>query len=217
MTPAELLAVFRDEVSDKVAPYLWSDSLFYTYLDDAQKQFCRLTFGIEDARSFALTLAPGSEWYALNPQIMEILGAYDQNTGQPIPVLTRAEAVARNVRFDGRQGPLQALFKGMEKASLRAYPVTATVQAIALETRRLPNSIYYGGELKTDHLEVDDQHHLNLLMWVRYRAYAKQDTETYDPVKSATHKQAFEAYCRESKIEQGRLNRNVAVVQFQAC
>lgn len=208
MTPAELLAVFRDEVSDTQAPYLWSDLLFYTYLDDAQKEFCRLTFGIEDARTFTLALTPGSEWYALNPRILQILGAYDQATGKPLPVLTRAEAVARNVRFDGRQGALQALFKGMEKASLRAYPVTATAQTISLETRRLPETLTPVGAL-----EIDEQHHLNLLTWVRYRAYSKQDTETYDPVKAATHKQMFEAYCRESKIEQGRLMRNVAVVR----
>lgn len=210
MTPAELLAVFRDEVSDTKAPYLWSDPLFYTYLDDAQKQFCRLTFGIEDARSFKLSLVPNSEWYALNPRILQILGAYDQSTGEPIDVLTRAETVARNVRFDGRTGPLQALFKGMQNNMLRAYPVTATAQTVLLETRRLPETL-----TSADDLEIDEEHHLNLLTWVRYRAYSKQDTETYDPVKATTHRQTFEAYCRESKIEQGRLNRKVAVVRFQ--
>ena len=208
MTPAELLAVFRDEVSDTKAPYLWSDALFYTYLDDAQKQFCRLTFGIEDARTFTLALTPGSEWYDLNPRILEILGAYDQATGRPIKVLTRMQTVARNVQFDGKQGPLQALFKGMQKNALRAYPVTATAQTLTLETRRLPATLTSAGTL-----EVDEEHHLNLLMWVRSRAYAKQDTETYDPVKAATHKAAFETYCKDSKIEQGRLNRNVAVVR----
>jgi hypothetical protein len=42
-----------------------------------------------------------------------------------------------------------------------------------------------------------------------------QDTETYDPVKSADYKQAFKAYCDDSRIEDGRLTRNVAVVKFR--
>lgn len=210
MTTTELLGIFRDEVSDMLAPYLWSDALVYAYIDDAQKQFCRDAFGIEDARSFSLTLAANTEWYALSPQILTVRGAYDATTGQPIPVLTRAEASAKRLLFDGRTGALQALVKDMQKGFLRAYPKSNAAGAVSLEATRLSETVGEG-----DDLEIDEVHHLNLLMWVKYRAYSKQDVETYDPVKASAHRQAFKEYCNDSKIEHGRLTRNVAVVQFR--
>ena len=51
MTNTELLAIFREEVSDLEVPYLWSDTLVYGYIDEAQKQFCRDTYGMLDART----------------------------------------------------------------------------------------------------------------------------------------------------------------------
>ena len=60
MNTTELLAVFRQEVFDLETPYLWSDALVYTYIDEAQKQFCRDTYGIEDSSSFTLAIAIGT-------------------------------------------------------------------------------------------------------------------------------------------------------------
>ena len=68
MTTTELLALFRTEVSDLEAPYLWSDALIYSYIDEAQKQFCRDTYGIADARSYTIDLlTDGTEWYNIDP------------------------------------------------------------------------------------------------------------------------------------------------------
>jgi hypothetical protein len=209
MNTTELLAVFREEVSDLELPYLWSDAIIYTYIDDAQKQFCRNTYGIEDARSFKVTLIADSEWYAISPKITEILGAYD-SLGKPVGVMTRAETAARNVRFDARKGTVEALFKGMQKGFLRAYPIPSAAGSITLETRRLPLDVVAG-----DDFEIDEQHHLGLIPWVKHRAYNKQDAETNDPTLSARFEAEFMAYCQKSRIEQGRLNRKVAVVKFR--
>ena len=209
MTTTELLAIFRQEVSDVKLPYLWADALAYAYIDDAQKQFCRDTYGIPDARQFTVPLVANTEWYKLDPKITEVLGAYDSN-GYPIRVMTRNETAARNVIFDGRTGNVKALFKGMEKGFLRAYPVPAAADTVRLETRRLPVTVEAG-----DDFEIDEQHHLGLLGWVKHKAYANQDAETADPVKSDKFKAEFMAYCLKSKTEQGRLDRKVAVVKFR--
>ena len=37
MTSGDLLDLFRDEMADKVTPYLWSDDLVFGYIDDACK------------------------------------------------------------------------------------------------------------------------------------------------------------------------------------
>lgn len=209
MTTTELLAIFREEVADNAAPYLWSDALVYAYIDDAQKQFCRDTYGIEDARSFKITTVATTEWYAIDPKIMEIECLLDSR-GEPIPVITMQEATKYGIRLDGATGTPKVFIKGMQKGYLRAYPVPSAAFAYAMQTRRIPEDVAAG-----DDFEVDSQHHLNLLMWVKYRAYSNQDADAVDPVKADDFKTRFAAYCDKSKTEQGRLNRNVAIVTFR--
>jgi len=205
----ELLAVFRDEVSDLAAPYLWSDALVYAYIDDAHKQFFRWTFGIEDSRSFKLSLIADKEWYAIDPQILRIKAAIDQSTGDPVAVMNFDQTIAKSIRFNGKTGAIEAFINGLDKGYLRAYPIPNASKTIELQTLRLPADIAAG-----DDFECDSQHVLNLLMWVKHRAYGKQDTETMDKAKSEEWKQAFSAYCTEAKREQRRLTRKVAVVSY---
>jgi len=209
MDATELLGIFREEVSDKVAPYLWSDALVYAYIDDAQKQFCRETYGIQDARTFTIPLVVNTEWYDIDKRILQILGIYDSR-GSKLHVVTRDEANALHVRFDGTKGKIDGFVKGLEKNALRAFPIPNTAETLTMEVLRLPVTIEAG-----DEFEIDEKHILNLLLWVKHKAYGMQDTETYDPVKSADYKQAFKAYCDDSRIEDGRLTRNVAVVKFR--
>lgn len=209
MDTTELLGIFREEVSDKVEPYLWSDALVYAYIDDAQKQFCRDAYGVDDARSFTIPLVVDTEWYDIDKKITEIRGIYDSR-GAPVPVVTRAEANQRHVRFDGTKGRIDGFVKGLEKYALRAFPIPNVAETLTMEVRRLSNTVEAG-----DEFEIDEQHILNLLLWVKHKAYSVQDTETYDPVKAAEYKALFKAYCDESRIENGRLTRNVAVVKFR--
>ena len=51
MDSTALYNLFRSEVRDEVEPFLWSDTEVYSYIDSAQKMFCRLGGGISDATS----------------------------------------------------------------------------------------------------------------------------------------------------------------------
>lgn len=210
MTTTELLAVFRQEVYDTVAPYLWSDSLVYTYIDDAQKQFCRDTYGIEDARSFKLTIkSDGTEWYALDPMILKLRDAINAADGKDVPLIALEKMTAHGLRFDGSVGPIKALITGMEKGYVRAIPKPNTAATVELRTFRLPADVAAG-----DDFEIDQQHVLNLLHWVKYRAYSVQDAETRDDAKAKTHKDAFAAYCAKATVEQSRARHTASTVIY---
>ena len=210
MNTTELLAQFRSEVFDTAAPYLWSDALIYTYIDDAQKQFCRLTYGIEDARSFKISIkADGTEWYAIDPMILKIRDAVSQTTGDNVPLIAAEKMAQHGLKFDGRQGPLRALITGLEKGYVRAHPKPNFSTVVELRVFRLSADVVAG-----DDLEVDPQHHINLLDWVKKRAYSIPDTDTYDPQKAAKHEGAFTAYCAAAKVEQSRVRRPVSTVAY---
>jgi len=210
MNTTELLSVFREEMSDAVAPYLWSDALVYTYIDDAQKQFCRWTYGIEDARSFKIIIkADGTEWYALDPMILKVRSATSQATGDDMPLVAAEKMREKGMKFDGRVGPTRALITGLEKGYVRTHPVPNVASVVELSTFRLPNDVGAG-----DDFEIDPQHILPLLYWVKHKAYGKQDTETFDARKSAEFESRFDGYCAQAKVEQSRMRRPVSAVSY---
>ena len=209
MTTTELLAMFRAEVDDDVVPYLATDSLIYSYIDDAQKMFCRWTEGIEDGRSYKLNVTSGKEWYVLDPAILKIRKATDTATGQPVSLVNQEKSDALGIRFDGRTGPLSALVLGIEKHAARAWPVPNATATVALDTFRLPDSVAAG-----DTPEIDEHHHAHLLLWAKHRFYNIQDAEIRDTRKSTDYEARFRAYCAQARIEQGRARRVVGTVNY---
>lgn len=215
MNSTELLELFREEVADTVKPYLWSDALIYRYIDEAQKMFCRKTEGIEDSRTSAVTqiaVAAGTSWYDTSKLILKIRSATRNDTGADIPIYGVEKAPNAGVRFDGRSGPLKAFVSGLDKNTLRAWPVPSESVGVTLSVFRLPlMSITDAGD---QNLEIDEQHHPHLLLWVKHRAYGKEDAETFDARKAADFEGRFYEYCRSARIEQERARREASTVVY---
>jgi hypothetical protein len=209
MNTTELLTDLRTELSDSVAPYLWSDASLYKYIDDAQKQFCRLTYGIEDARSFKLKVVPDTEWYAYDPLILKVRSVVDAATGRDVPLIPVEKMAPLGIRFDGTKAPIRNLITGLEKGSFRAHPMPSVAATLELRTFRLPNAVGAG-----DDFEIDEQHHTFLMLWCKHRAYDVQDADTIDVRKSVDYKDRFERYCAASKTEQSRLMRPAGTVIY---
>src|SRR5665647_2592591 len=53
MTSDELYALFRSDVVDATAPYLWTDVEVWNYMNDAYKSFVRKIGGIPDNTSLS--------------------------------------------------------------------------------------------------------------------------------------------------------------------
>lgn len=213
MDSTALLKEFRTETRDRVGPnYLWSDAEIYGYMDDAQRMFCRLTGGIADASSdiTQLTAPAGEAFVEVSPLILkfrrvarsdgrevEILNIEDlQGSSGPADYGHRAA-----VRLDNTQGDVQAVITGIDANKLRLLRVPAADETLSLIVYRLPlTSITGAGQA----IEIDEQHHRHLLLWMRHLAHLKQDAETFDRGRSDTSRLAFIAYCDQAKAERER-------------
>ncbi len=209
MNTTELLDLFRQEVSDVETPYLWSDALVYSYIDDAQKQFCRDTNGIADSRSFKLTITPGIEWYAIDPKIIKLRDAVFQTTGQDVPIISVEKMAENGMRFDGAVGPLKALISGLDDGMLRAYPMPNESTIVELRTFRLSVDVEAG-----DDFEIAPKYHTWMLPWVKHRAYGVQDSEVFDKAASAKFLAEHKALMLDAKHEQNRIRRPVSTVTY---
>jgi len=209
MNTTELLADLRTELFDSVAPYFWSDGTLYKYIDDAQKQFCRLTYGIEDARSFKLKVVPDTEWYKYDPSILKVRSVVDAATGRDVPLVPVEKMASMNLRFDGLKAPIRNLITGLEKGSFRAHPMPSVAATLDMRVFRLSNTVGAG-----DDFEIDEQHHIFLMLWCKHRAYGVQDADTYDAKKAAEYQEKFERYCAAAKVEQSRLMHSAGAVVY---
>ena len=209
MDTTELLTLFRAEVRDQEQPYLFADETVYAYINAAQAEFCRLTEGIEDGRSIKLNVVPDVEWYPLSKRILKLRKAYLTSTGRPVDIVNQERAEQGGICFDGRPGPLKALVAGIEKGMLRAWPLPNEAAEVALDVFRLPKPVGEG-----DSLEIDEQHHIYLLHWVKHLAYSVHDAETFDRRRAEEYEAKFRAYCTRAREEQTRARRQVGSTQY---
>lgn len=209
MNSTELLDLFRLEMADTATPYLWSDDEAYVYMDDGQKTFCRLTDGIPDSRTAAVTqleFVAGESWAALSPKVRQIRRAWNLDTGEKVDLYTAEQAESAGITFaETLTGPVRGIVTGLEKNAVRATRVPTADATVQMSVYRLPLvDITVDGDQE---FEIDAQHVLSLLLWMKHRAYDKQDAETFDRRKSDDFQARFRAYCAQAQQEQQRARR----------
>lgn len=215
MTSDSLLDLFRLEMSDAVAPYLWSDEEIFSYEDDAQTMFCRKTDGIADASTPAvvnIAVIPGSDWMALHPQITRIRSARRADTGRALDIINHDDMPARHWYFDGIRNRVKALVIGMEANKVRVFPVSNEIVTLNLTVFRMPlvPITDVGGQA----FEIASEHHRHLMLWMKHLAYSKQDAETFNRTKAEEFEQRFIAYCGQVKQEERRKAFKVRTVAY---
>jgi hypothetical protein len=215
MNSSEILEVFREEMNDAKAPYLWSDALLFRYLNEAQEMFCRRTEGIEDSSTSEicrLAITPGQDWYPISRKILKVREAINTLTGRPYEIMNMEKASTKGVLFGGNPGPLKLFVTGLEKHKLRAWPLPNLAATVELRVFRLPL------ESITDEcgqeLEIDEQHHLAMVTWMKHRAYGKEDAETFNRRKADEHEVQFSLYCAQALKEQERARRASGTVLY---
>ena len=197
--------------------------------------FCRLTEGIEDSSTPAvcrLAITAGTDWCPLSPKILKVREAVNAATGRPYGIMNMEKASLSGVHFNGNPGPLKLFVTGLEKGKLRGTLISA-VRAAADGTYRITgNKIFISAgehdladnivhlvlaritDAGDQNLEIDEQHHNALLLWMKHLAFSKQDAETFDRGKADECEGRFRAYCHAALKEQERARRNSGTVVY---
>lgn len=225
MNPSQLLDLFRTEVDDTSEPYLWSDENFYTYLNDAQDVFVRLIGGIADRRSVLskVTYKAGDQFKPYDDRILRIKGCWDENNDKVVVqnldslegsggYLEDDYGRRTNVGLDdGKTGSVRYIITDVEAGDMQLYPIPEADGYLRLYLYRRPLKEITGTGSK---LEVSSFHHLNLLNWVKYKAYMNQDVEAFDRSKALDFRRAFVDAVAEAKTEKSAREDRKRVVQY---
>ncbi len=213
MNSSDLYDRFRADVFDTRQPYLWSDLEVYSYMDAAQKQFCRRAGGILDSTSdlTQLSFAANQVWVATSPLILAVQRAQRLSDFQRVDVLSVEEltrlsdgndyGTQRQFRLDNQTGEVRYAINNLEVDKLRLLRIPKAADTIALTVYRLPLKSISDADQK---FEIAEQHHEYLLWGMKALAYLKQDAETRDDGKAQRFQQQFLAYCEQARQERER-------------
>jgi hypothetical protein len=223
MDSTALLHLFREDTRDVRAPYFWSDAEVLQYMDDAQKMFCRLQGGIADATSAVtqISVAAADVFIPLSPRILKIRAAKRTYDGRDLEILNYEDlqtggmgddyGVPTGYTIDESTGDVRAIVTGMEANSARLVKIPDQPLTIALVVYRMPlQDITNTGQP----LEIDDHHHVHLLLWMKYLAYRKQDAETFDRERADQCRADFVAYCDQAKAEREKREHKFRTVRY---
>lgn len=228
MTVTELFDLFRQDVVDVVEPHLWSDEEVYSYMDDAFKMYARLTGGIPDASSdiTKVDIVTGEEYSTVSPLILKFREAELESTGQVIKLVNN-EDLRSTLRGDygatvsfsrNRPGRVTHMAIGLDRTGegglVRWVGIPEVDDVALLSVYRLPLTTLNETADDKALYDIGEEHHPSLLMWMRYRAYAKDDAETLDKGQSMNNRRAFEDYCNMAKAENERYKSKPRIVRY---
>lgn len=211
MTLSELLKLFRLEVDDAVEPYLWSDEEFFVYLNEAQDLHVRMIGGIADRRSPFTKIAykAGDQFKKYDERIIRIKGAFNQdNRIITIQNLDNFEtsyleddygSLAQSGLDNSQTGDIKYLVNDVENGEFQLYPIPEADGWIRMYVYRRPLEVISSCE--SEPLEISSYYHLNLLNWVKYSAFMKQDAEVFNGSKAAEFRLAFTVGVEDAKRE----------------
>lgn len=212
MTPQQLHDLFRAHVRDEAYPYLWSEVEVWAYMNDAQEQFCRLTGGIPDSTSDLCTVEydAGDAFVDYDRRILK-LRRVTRDDRCPVEIVNDEDIQFGTRRPTPREGEVHAVVIGDDQYSMFLRDIPREDGELNLHVLRLPLEEVTGPESQ---FEIDRQHHLHLLDWMKALAYSKQDAETYDKGKAEEFQAAFAAYCDRVRTEQGRREHKPRAVAY---
>jgi len=218
MEISELITILREDYlsdtfegwedasdAEKNDQFLWPDKALFRYITEAQRQACNRTDFLYK-ESFSITLVQGSPSYKINGKITFIEKVTMDGTTD---VTHMSKAQFQNDfptwRTDeGMEGqPLKYVMRGHV---LRIYPIPDAVDAgkvLSIDAFHIPlEDITSTG----DELEIPDEYHRDLIWWVLYEAYSKQDADGYDRDKGLMYLKQFNQAFGEYIPSEVRLN-----------
>lgn len=216
MLAGEVLALFRNEVMDTEMPYLWSDEEAYVYLNDAYTMLVRFLGGVSDASTSAVTeaaYATSDTEIDLHPSVLRIVRAFN-NAGAEISVIENTDfpLIRDNtgkislLKVGSHTGTdVEYLIMGADNRKAKLHPIPTAGGTITMQVRRIPiATALTAASTLTD---LQPEHHMHLIKWMKSLAYRKQDSETFDMEKAIMNENAFLQYASQAVYEQSRLHR----------
>ena len=200
MNLGELEIIFRREMGDTVAPYLWGSAEVPEFATDAVMEAVRRGFQIVDSTTTAvcnIAYTSATPVLTLDVRIIAIRTAIV--SGQTLP-LGRVSVSWMDRAYPGWRSTTATLptsyINDWGSGKIRLYPQPTASGTVLLSVAREP---LLPLTQPTDTPEIPARYHRSLVAWMKYRGYDKDDTEAGNPLQADRAERAFAAEFGERK------------------
>lgn len=183
MTLVDLIAQFRSDSDDRVAPYLSSDDDVTLWLNEAEEEAALRANLIHDATTAAvcsIAVTAGVNVYPLHEAVFDITNAYFTPAGSTnVITLGLTDRIEQDrVRPGWRrltEEPRQAI---QNDTNIELACLPSTAGTLALECYRAPLDKMAND---ADSPEIGRAHHRHLVLWALHRHYSRPDADIFNP------------------------------------
>jgi hypothetical protein len=184
MNLRDLIDEFRLDAKDEGTPPFWSDAFLSRVASQAEQETCRRGALILDSSSpfCSISFGAGDNLLKLDGKILEIRRAKISIPGRKIDPVTSSHLDRNSDQWESETGEPLAYVTDYQTGHIRLYPTPTAADEIQLTVRRLPLADLVDDN---DEPEIRPESHLGLVQWMLYRAYMRQDADTFNPTKAA--------------------------------
>jgi hypothetical protein len=229
MKAETLLDRVRVELGDEVEPYFWKEPELLGYLDEGQREFCR-EVPIRDSRTeevCKITFSAGTSEVPIHKSIKKVLSILREDSNGDYTLVPMATEENEFHQFSGGLGNDYGLsvpstrrlttasdyfkvYVEYDEGFMRFSSPALTAGTLRLQVDRLPLKVL---ENCSQNLEIRDEYGPALIAWTCYRAWAKQDSEVFDPQASSKQLSLFVDHTTRARIEKKRQQSQPGVVR----
>lgn len=191
MTLNDLLDLTRSLLRDTSAPYLWSDDLLTTYLNEAQEKIARATYAFvrEDE---ALAILSAVDTYDLPDYVLMVFRVQLDNEYPPLGASTDGWTPATT-----ETGRPTRYATDSQAQQIRFWPIPDQAYSAILRIARMPTA------LTLDDPEVDCElqarYQLPLADWAAFRCFTHDDADGRNEQAAQRAKARFDEAVQDHK------------------
>ena len=196
MNISGLITQFRTYTADHEEPYLWTDAIIKTHLDEGELESCirgRLIFDKTTTDICSIDISSGTGTYTVSDTILEITSAILTPTagGDDITLekISRAELDLAYPDWRTTDDPSYAIV--FDDTSIEIIPAPAEDYTLAIEVYRSPVKTFSAGSSKP---EIAIVHHKYIVRWAMHRAYLMNDSDANSAQLSLRYEKEFDDY-----------------------
>ncbi len=228
MNIVELLAQYRFESSDDVAPFGTSDLTVVSLFNDAQDEACRRKVLLFDATTAAvcqIAVTSATATYALHGAVVAVLGAkLTDADGNVIYLENRSRDELDRVYSGWRENITDdPAYIVVDETSVQIVPAPLAAYTLDMEVQRTPLTVMAlpadpvpepPPDPMIDLPEIASGHHRFLALWVHHRVLSKPDPDYESPEMAAVYEKRFSDYFgTRQDADQARLRRTDMLVR----
>jgi hypothetical protein len=214
MTLKELIAAFRTDALDRVAPYLWDDPTVTRFLNEAENEACirqKLIREKSDPTICRIDVRQGISTYNLDQRVIDIDYASLVFVGSenmlPYVLGKTTSAELDTVRPLWRVFPFRPQNIICYDTKIEVDCVPDTDYVINIEAYRLP---MVPMKHMNDCPEINPIHHRHLVKWALFRAFSMPDADTFDGKRAEIFESQFDEYFGKRPDANNRRRQNAS-------